>query len=610
MIRTQSTHNIVLRNIFVFLFILIASILFIQGGTSLLNNSMPHIQKIIQLKWDYAQLRHSNRLAHIAITASNIIPTDACVTSSLIQKSSILETVLFKYYLFPVKIKDDWETGFNKFPPPCQGAYYIDLNQSIKNIPKHWHVFNLPFNARILSIDPILAVHSPSKPLNKTGVFLLFLIFNVAIFASGIFFFFTLYPQADFSKVTSLFPTFFLTGFIGITCLFWGLTSIGISLERWLIWGIVIITSCLGILKMQTKKISWRSFFTLSEAMIPNRLLDILGLAFLLFFVLYIISYPIGITDELNIWLLKAKMFFFNKGIILDYTQLNTNYYPILWPLNIALQYLFIGGIYDEVAKWTSAIMFLCLAGQLRLLTTMLGIGQKCFWLVIIVFIVFFHHWTFFTALPENAYIALTAFAVSFFMHWMDARSKGALYLTALALVGISVLKFEGFLVTLFILISYSLSQCLFKPHIFLRIRELILLSVGILVYIIWLLWLQISNIPYEIFHLQNKVSLDNVATLFLMIIALFSQQQANFIILLIGITLILKLKKIDFNSHFVFLLIFIGLLLTFSLLAGICWLPQDFNLYYSEVLIRLSSRAMPFLALLWISLLCSRRSR
>ena len=514
----------------------------------------------------------AGHLARVAMQAQASIPMNACVETSFSKQAPSLEAGTLKYYLYPIKVKDVWQNQFNQNNKACDTGYFININKPVTNSFK---------NPRL------------SGDLFKSFAF------HGLTLVTGVFLFFTLFPQGmALLNCWQVLSTCFLLGVAIITMFFLLLTAAGMKLTIITTSGglLLIVLISYGWLLMRKGRIVFNQgvrSFSLNEF-----LLRAITVFLMIFCLMYTLALPIGIWDEVIIWLLKAKMFFISQGFIFDYTEFTNNYYPLMWPLNITVQYVLMGGVFEQAAKWTSAFMFLCLLGQLSIIAKCLGLNAKWQKIAICLFIVLFNHWTFFTALPENIYIAFTVMAVAFCLLWMQQDRNAKLGVVLIALWALSCIKFEGFLTGIFLFLAYLISN----PNVFRdkkKIMKVSLLLSSVIVYGLWMWWLTHNHIPFKMFHVQGGFSLNNIEGLGEM---LFKQMANGGVIYgVVFVAMLILNRRLSWPRPQVLVIIFSFILLLFSLFAGVCWPHQEFLRYYPEVLTRLFSRVSCFLMVIWL---------
>lgn len=590
-----------LKKKLLFFLTVILTVVFVLKAFNLLDQGLPYIRGLLQVQGDYDRWNRSKPLTVIALEAKKNIPTGACVESSFPKAGPIPTSVFFRYQLFELKIKDNWLYAFNSTQNACNGRFFIDLDQSFRGPFKR--EIALAAGAKIFVLEePSSRTLVPQGSASAIRVLAVFLMFNGLTLITGIFIFFGFFPKNIGMGLWGVLSTSFLLGFAGITMLFWMMSLLGISLSQPLIVSVLLafLVSGYFFMKLQGGQIS--IVHKVSKSSLTEMVLSIGIVAVLFFFVLYTISFPICIWDEVYIWLLKAKMFFVQRGLIFDYTEYTNNYYPVIWPLNLALQYILADGHYDQMAKWTSGLFFLCLAGQLNLIARSLRLSRRDSMLVVLIFLVGFNHWTFFTALPENIHIAFTAMVIAFFIAWLDKKNSTCKVIALIALLTVSGIKFEGFLTGIFIFVAYVLSAPDFN-----KMRKDLAGAMPflttILVYGGWLAWVSFNQIPFKIFHLHGAPSLANFAALFKMVASFMRADPGIFIIVLVAFTVpfVTGVQR-PWSRGEKALLIFCSCLIVFDLTAGICWPHREFVTYYPEVLTRLFSRTTLFLLVLWMS--------
>ncbi len=160
---------------------------------------------------------------------------------------------------------------------------------------------------------------------------------------------------------------------------------------------------------------------------------------------------PLTDWDSMSKWVLKAKILFYTQT--LDFSYSHHNYYPILWPVILAVQFVLMGGAVHSVPQWLAAFFFLTALSQLwgALRFLYIPFKQKIFSVNIFI-AAFFSYRLLATANAENIFLALTAGAIAAITAWLqDCRRKSYLVLAVIFNLGLCLVKFEG-MITTFIL--------------------------------------------------------------------------------------------------------------------------------------------------------------
>lgn len=560
---------------------------------------------------DFFSPQVRSRKYETALALKRILPEGACITTSFSSTDVTLESISFKYYLYPYKVIDNWPSLFNKTARICNGNFFVDFTYLRPISPPNSSVIQLSSGVRVSALDSgSHFVENPRKIGNPYAP-LYFLFLQIVVFLGGYGFICFFRALKNTKSIFVKISASYLLGVIIFTGIIWLLLLFKLPLSMMAVCSLVGIYIFLlfSILRQKNKPLS---FVLNVNKKSPNsiylrdkicRHLGIVVIAIVIcLFLIRVVSLPVVVWDEMHIWLLKAKMFYTENGLAFDYTVDSNNYYPVLWPLFLAAQYALNGGIDDRIAKWTSALVFLSFLGVWwDILRGYIG-GIKVPSLLIVIFLMCFPHWTYFTALTENFYIALMALSFYFLSHYFIKDDRTAFIPAMIAMAGVASVKFEGGVLCFFLLSALILSKDLNvtrSPSLLIKCTPFIF---PILIPFIWKGWVVANHLPVLVYHIQNTPSFSN----------LLAAAQIGFLFLISrGIDLVFIILALAISltqgKHFrpwawedKFLLFFCCWLLIFTFSAGLCWPMNELVLYYPEVLTRLFSRTVPFLLILW----------
>jgi hypothetical protein len=187
------------------------------------------------------------------------------------------------------------------------------------------------------------------------------------------------------------------------------------------------------------------------------------------------------------------------------------NQYPILWPLNIAMQFSLSGGWYDELAKWTAAILFMSFVCQLIGCFRLLRMNNTWTSFFLLVYFACFFHISMTWAYAENAFLAFFGGALAWILRWIeDSHKKNYVIVGVLMAVGLALVKFEGGVGSVILGISLALlfnkrvvSGGAWLPVICLLLAPV--LPIG------WLLWNKSAGFLPEISHVDAGLSFQKI---------------------------------------------------------------------------------------------------
>lgn len=568
--------------------------------TGLLGDRIGLLKEYISVGGNAKSMAHSALLIDTANRVKAMLPKDACIEVSRVPITLLLS---FRYYVYPLKFTIPEVNDFHSQKRVCGGNYFVDLNAQIKNPPAHWREIPLKDGIRIFAIgDSPVDLH-PSSPKTAEWSGWAYLCFLIVGFLIGLFILCGLISNIGDWPLSGKMGASFLLGLIGVTFPFWVLALFRVPLSDFIVYLGMCLLVFSSYLFMKRRRVSLANCFIIKKFSARSLMLNIIGLSVAVFFLTLIISYPIGIVDEVHIWLLKAKMFFDLRLLNFEYTEMITNYYPVFWPLYLTIQFIFTQGDHDQIAKWGSALIFFSSLGLMKSISMSLGLGKKASWLVVLVFLVYFHHWTFFTALAENIFIALVLLSVAFFVDWIKNGSKGSLYATVISLVGLCGAKFEGTVIVGFFFIAFLLSKLPKLNELWPVFKSISPLLIALLMQPLWLCWLDLQGVHYSIFHLRRELTPENFLAIFQITQMYLADSHITVIIIFIAILFpFLRRNERPWSQSERFIFFLVCGMVIFAYSAGLCWTNSDFWGYYTEVWLRLVSRAMPLAVILWMS--------
>ena len=146
--------------------------------------------------------------------------------------------------------------------------------------------------------------------------------------------------------------------------------------------------------------------------------------------------------DALSHWMFKAKALLHHRTLAFS-MDTHHNEYPLLWPLHTAMQYVLAGGAFDELAKWTVALLLAAMLGQLHGALRFLEVPVNWAWAALLAFPVFFFEDSLQWAYAETLFLALLAAMLAA----LAAARAGDARWIALAVFfgfGLAGTKFEG----------------------------------------------------------------------------------------------------------------------------------------------------------------------
>jgi len=318
---------------------------------------------------------------------------------------------------------------------------------------------------------------------------------------------------------------------------------------------------------------------------------------------LFTIYYPVGDWDGMSHWIMKSKVMYYYQGLNFEYTHHNV--YPILWPLNVAVQFVLAGGMFDVPAKWTSGALFLVFFAQLveglRILNITLRKALPVAVLLILVafqdiFKVYYMK-NFINANAENIFLAFLTATVVMLLLWFRDGKLRSLVLAGVMSVGLGLAKFEGWVAVICILISLFMVRN--------KIREkwpLLIFLLGILLPLLWAVWIQTHGFLHNFSHYTDAPTLRKL--IFLLKTEFLVSVRHNMTILFYAsiVYMLLFGKKGPLIDSEKFLIVLSGLLIGFDCFVNISLTPEQISRGIPEAFPRLFLHAMPSYFLFWSS--------
>jgi hypothetical protein len=305
---------------------------------------------------------------------------------------------------------------------------------------------------------------------------------------------------------------------------------------------------------------------------------------------------------------MKSKVLFEQE--VLDFSYTHHNVYPILWPLNIAIQFAFWGDMIDPVAQWTSAIFFVVFIIQMIRGLQMIGIpGTVIHGMLVWLIISAYHNPlqkspdTYLEyANAENIFLALVAgLLVSVMVALRSVQQREYRNLTVLLAVGLCLVKFEGGAAVICMIFALWLGVPALQNQIFYQ-RMVGLLWATLILPLGWMWWIKTHGYGSSIIHFQTGLSLEKACLLFTL---LAKQFFANHLILMsLGAFCYLKIARPTRQMHPYerFLWYWGGALVIFACLANAGLSAVDLKRGLPEAFPRLFLHALPPLMMWWAS--------
>ncbi len=554
--------------------------------------------------FNYEEVRQSKSMpgAKIGIEAKKKLPPEAVVEIPN-QTMSLLKTAV-RYHLFPIHIKPAGthvlDLGHDQPGPPPPGWQKHTLSTGINIYAKENQKFINPPDSSTLKRSTLHIVLF-SLSLAAFYLFLGRLVLNI----------FHMSPTKE--GPAWFYSTSYLIGYLATTTSTWVWLLSGGQLTRHNVLGLWAgLAVIFGLLNQRRLLPQGAAPHQQASSQDRDKLTFLSGFfAFALAAAIWGITVmtPVRDWDGMSHWIMKSKVIFHHKQLIFDYTH--HNLYPLLWPLNIALQFTLLDGIQDETAQWTAGFLFIVFLINIFKAFEIMKIKKLWQHLIIIIYVAsaaynpFNKDLTnnFVTANAENLLMAYLTACLTAALLWMGSREEKKYLLLTLTLAGgLCLSKMEGFLVALFMagaLFSLTRDKRLWTGQ-----KQILFgyLLVGLLPFL-WILWVIRQGYGTNFYHLQSGISLEKIILLSRMA---WQQTLKNNLILISGASCVLTLLNTQhrrWSPQEKFLLVFSIPMLLFSLGANSGHPPEGIASHFPDSYARLFLHATPALLLLLSSL-------
>lgn len=570
-----------------------------------LNKGLPTIAGFVEAGADHDVVRERKVPYFREVqAASALIPSGASVTY---RKDNVrmIDVIAIRYALYPVRVAD-------------QAQYVLDLTGD-RVAGSDWTVKTL-FNDAKLYAQPGYPFLNPQHKAKRSRIveFAVFLLVSVVISLTGSNFLRAIgIGSAVLGRVWFL-GTAYLTGFVVFNWAFWICLMVGVLLDLPVVLGVVTIVFVISMVskRMSPKERSEDAGTSINikhnKSSWPQPVLFAMRslTAFVLIMVVLLIcAIPLTVWDEMLMWVLKAKMIFYDGRIDFHYLDVTHVYYPNLWPLHIHIFFKAVGGCYSEVLKWVSASVFLAFVSQIMGALRSLNFKSLLSGFAVSVYLLVFMNFIFFTALPENIFYALSLCMVAALVLWLrDVKKTRFLLLAAVMAFGLSGVKFEGGLLIFAVGVCAALAGLLSGLSLKSLPGLLWLLVPGAVPWL-WTVWLKQHGYPYSIYHFANPPVLENISAITVVVLRSLSQWENILLLSIMSGVFITAGNRRPWDVAERFLALTVLVFVGFSVSSVIFWPANDIALYFPEVLDRLFLRAAPFVMLFWAGRVFNRTS-
>ncbi len=453
--------------------------------------------------WDFDILqRNYHFIFQASYEAQNIIPPDEKITVSF-NKNSI-QWIAARYALYPHEIAAGAE--YSLLPPgeqatregatlyPLSGG--VQLSTTVPTQKKSSPPENTAAHRNAFSLICVLLL---SLFLNGALGYFLIQILRIPVKEGG---------RIWFWGTSCLVGNALHSMSIWILLLFSVPLNKGLLLGIWLIWTLIFLL--LGAGPRIPEKPNRLASSQEKEKGQPFFLWAGTGLIFIITAIFILIALtPLSDWDGLSKWVLKAKVLFSKQTFDFRYTH--QNYYPLLWPITIATQFMLTGKVIDMAAQWMSAVYFILCTTQIWGGLTILNIPRQPRYYILLIFLpIFFSYRIMATANAENMFLATTAATVTALtacIKFPGTKSYGRL--ACFLLITLALIKFEGAVTVLMLLTGLAVTQ---KKAFFQKDNIPLWIGGGgaCLLPALWTTWIQSHGYMHSIVHFQTSTVTQN----------------------------------------------------------------------------------------------------
>jgi hypothetical protein len=441
------------RGLFIAAFIIIAA-----DFKNLRATAAGHLEMFRQTGSDYEGLRRANAQMKACLEADARMPEDVLYAYNQPYARS---RIYLLYALCPNK-----NSSVHWGPDSPKWQYYIDFAGEIRNPPEAWKSVQLTDKARLFARpgNEILQPDRTPPPPMAWRVFI-FAALALCELLGGLALLSLLRVPADRGGILWYLGASYLAGFIMTTGLVWIGLMAGLKLSipftaaaaaaPVLVFGAAGYRQAPRTLRSLFSAASFKSAFPLS---LPGALLMAAVIYYMTLYLIPAVYSPVMSWDALSHWMYKAKALFHLSDITFSEAA-HINEYPILWPLNIAAQYVAAGGVYDEMAMWTVALLLVVFFTQLAGIAAHARVNPLLTWTALPVFTFCFTEPALRWAYAETAFLAFLAAALAMITAFFnDDRKPGWLAAALLFACGVAAAKFEGGPAAIILAIAIALS--------------------------------------------------------------------------------------------------------------------------------------------------------
>ncbi len=540
----------------------------------------------------YSEIRALQPGSDIALSAKQVLPPGSTVSIS--PGRDKMTRVALRYELYPVRTV---RKG--------QGDYVLELNPSLSPAPAGWSKRDLSGGA-VLYAAP--GAHFLDQPLPQPALpfsrLLIFMLGYAAVTCTCGFLILSglgaVRPEHTFPRILSL---SFLTGYLALTLAQWAYLMAGGILQNVSILLVTAIALLCSLLFHQKCGSPQTLCCLLRERPRPVFQLSSVALALIVAAIFSAaVLFPVKNWDAMAHWLLKAKLLYaLQQPVFFD---THHNYYPLLWPLNVAMQYTLLGGVFDQTAKWTSGLFFLALLGRINAGMTAMKVPSPARKAAIVFYLLAFFNdplvgwWkTNFTfANAENIFTAYAAGLASALVLWLRTRERSAFGVSLLMAIGLCAVKLEGVIMVL------ALVPCLIwiaKDDSGKRWQPLLFLA-ALIIPLAWMGFSRAQGYWSGFYHFQDPLTLHKVRLVCLRFVKVILASRSLLVVMFAAGWILLFGKRRKWTEEERFLLLWAGVLTAVIGLSFFGWPEAKIIADLPDVAARRFLHLTPLLTLFW----------
>ncbi|MFA5260390.1 MAG: hypothetical protein WC450_04105 [Candidatus Omnitrophota bacterium] len=556
--------------------------------------------------WDYEERRRDFKDAVPLMELRTLLPEGAVVEWP--RNGGEISFVAARYILYPFRVLPE-------------GNYVIDFKGDYV-FPPGSDVIRLPDHARACAKPGFhfIRARGPERALSVSqtaALSMVFILFQAALGAA----FLKIFGFPPCKRMPLFYMGLsYLTGYLFLTLSLWlsclggqGTAPFNLLLISGavLVWTVFILKQeiILEIVRMLVS--CWRSGSSRPDfrSLLPGALLGFIAVSV----ILSAISIPVTDWDGMSHWILKSKIVAFENK--LDFSYTHNNYYPLLWPLNIAAQFVITGGLHDAFAKWTSAAFFLVFTVGLAQAVKSLSASNGTARLLTVLFVALSFRipvggerwfYNYIQSNAENIFLAFLTGLLCMTIRWLLSRETRYLVLAVVLGTGLVLTKLEGAVaVAATVVPLWGLSKLLKASRK--EVCLLMLLTVSMALPLLWITWINGHGYGEVLLHVRSGLALGKTLLLVERIGGYATQNLFVILILtMFGVALAASGKQ-PWTATDTFLLIHAAGLLLFSVFAIACWPEAKLRSASLEVFQRLFLHAAPAVLLFSVSRLYPR---